>query len=193
LPTGLRSLRGAEGEDPLEVDASIERLFVLAAWPTSSTVRSTGRRSAAWRCRQRAGRRRRHRLALRRDLAFVSLMGAAIAMGNCAVMVPSERQALIATDLYQVLDTSDVPPGVVNIVTGDKRSLGLELARHDTVDAIPVSASARCGRAGEGLDRQSSRPGANRGARLVRSGNRRRQRSPPSRHPGEEHLDPYGE
>jgi aldehyde dehydrogenase (NAD+) len=69
-------------------------------------------------------------------LAFVSLMGAAVAMGNTTIMVPSERQALIATDLYQVLDTSDVPAGVVNIVTGDKRALGLELAKHDAVDAI---------------------------------------------------------
>ena len=69
-------------------------------------------------------------------LAFVSLMGAAIAAGNAVVMLPSEAQALIATDLYQVLDTSDVPGGVVNIVTGDKRALALELAKHDAVDAI---------------------------------------------------------
>jgi aldehyde dehydrogenase (NAD+) len=51
-------------------------------------------------------------------------------------MVPSEGQALAATDLYQVLDTSDLPGGVVNIVTGDKAKLGLELAKHDAVDAI---------------------------------------------------------
>jgi aldehyde dehydrogenase (NAD+) len=57
-------------------------------------------------------------------------------MGNRAVIVPSERQALIATDFYQVLETSDVPAGVVNIVTGDKAALGLELAKHDAVDAI---------------------------------------------------------
>ena len=51
-------------------------------------------------------------------------------------MVPSESRALLATDLYQVLDTSDLPGGVVNIVTGDRRALGLELAKHDAVDAI---------------------------------------------------------
>jgi aldehyde dehydrogenase (NAD+) len=45
-------------------------------------------------------------------------------------------EALAATDFYQVLDTSDVPGGVVNIVTGDKAALGLELAKHDAVDAI---------------------------------------------------------
>ena len=69
-------------------------------------------------------------------LAFVSLMGAAIATGNAAVMVPSMAQALVATDFYQILDTSDLPGGVINIVTGDKGPLGLELAKHDAVDAI---------------------------------------------------------
>jgi aldehyde dehydrogenase (NAD+) len=69
-------------------------------------------------------------------LAFVSLMGAAIAAGNAVVMVPSMAQAPVATDFYQVLDTSDVPGGVINIVTGDKHVLGLELAKHDAVDAI---------------------------------------------------------
>ncbi|MEP2924902.1 MAG: aldehyde dehydrogenase family protein [Bauldia litoralis] len=69
-------------------------------------------------------------------LAFVTLMAGAIAAGNTVVMVPSEGQALLATDLYQVLDTSDLPGGVVNIVTGDRRALGLELAKHDAVDAI---------------------------------------------------------
>ncbi|MEP2744942.1 aldehyde dehydrogenase family protein, partial [Bauldia litoralis] len=64
-------------------------------------------------------------------LAFVTLMAGAIAAGNTVVMVPSEAQALLATDLYQVLDTSDLPGGVVNIVTGDRRALGLELAKHD--------------------------------------------------------------
>jgi aldehyde dehydrogenase (NAD+) len=69
-------------------------------------------------------------------LGFVSLVAPAIAMGNSVVVVPSERMPLLATDFYQVLDTSDVPDGVVNIVTGDKRALALELAKHDAVDAI---------------------------------------------------------
>jgi aldehyde dehydrogenase (NAD+) len=69
-------------------------------------------------------------------LAFVSLMAAAVAAGNAVVMLPSERQALIATDFYQVLETSDVPAGVVNIVTGDKHVLAVELAKHDAVDAV---------------------------------------------------------
>lgn len=43
-------------------------------------------------------------------LGFVSLVAPAIAMGNTVVAVPSEKYPLSATDLYQVLETSDVPP-----------------------------------------------------------------------------------
>jgi aldehyde dehydrogenase (NAD+) len=57
-------------------------------------------------------------------------------MGNTVVIVPSERYPLSATDLYQVFDTSDVPGGVVNIVTGIRDSLAAVLAAHDNVDAV---------------------------------------------------------
>ena len=61
-------------------------------------------------------------------LGAVSLLAPAIAMGNRVVLVPSWPAPLAATDLYQVLDTSDVPGGVVNIVTGDPGELGGTLA-----------------------------------------------------------------
>jgi aldehyde dehydrogenase (NAD+) len=57
-------------------------------------------------------------------------------MGNTVVALPSERYPLSATDLYQVFDTSDVPGGVVNIVTGKRDSLAAVLAAHDNVDAV---------------------------------------------------------
>ncbi len=69
-------------------------------------------------------------------LAFVSLVWPAIAMGNCVVAVPSPRHPLSATDLYSVLDTSDLPAGVVNIVTGEANALAATLADHDGVDAV---------------------------------------------------------
>jgi aldehyde dehydrogenase (NAD+) len=69
-------------------------------------------------------------------LGFVSLVLPAIAMGNRVVAVPSQTHPLAATDLYQVLDTSDVPGGVVNIVTGDRDALARTLAEHDDVDAL---------------------------------------------------------
>jgi aldehyde dehydrogenase (NAD+) len=69
-------------------------------------------------------------------LGFVSLVMPAIAMGNRVVAVPSATQPLAATDFYQVLETSDVPAGVINIVTGDRDELAKTLADHDEVAAL---------------------------------------------------------
>ncbi|MFP5508756.1 MAG: amino acid racemase [Alphaproteobacteria bacterium] len=69
-------------------------------------------------------------------LGLVSLMGPAIAMGNRVVLVASEAFPLAATDLYQILDTSDVPGGVVNILTGSHAELAPTLAAHADVDAL---------------------------------------------------------
>jgi aldehyde dehydrogenase (NAD+) len=69
-------------------------------------------------------------------LAFVSLVMPAITMGNCVVIAPSANHPLSATDFYSVLDTSDVPAGVVNIVTGEANVLAKTLAEHDGVDAL---------------------------------------------------------
>ncbi|HYA74346.1 MAG TPA: aldehyde dehydrogenase family protein, partial [Roseiarcus sp.] len=69
-------------------------------------------------------------------IGFVSLVMPAIAMGNCVVAVPSSAHPLSATDFYTVLDASDVPAGVVNIVTGDSATLAKVLADHDGVDAL---------------------------------------------------------
>ncbi len=69
-------------------------------------------------------------------LGFVSLMAPAIACGNTVVMIPSSAHPLSATDFYGVLDTSDVPAGVVNIVTGATDPLARVLAEHDDVEAM---------------------------------------------------------
>jgi aldehyde dehydrogenase (NAD+) len=57
-------------------------------------------------------------------------------MANTVVAVPSAKNPLVATDFYQVLDTSDVPGGVINIVTGSPNELTPILAAHDDVDGI---------------------------------------------------------
>ena len=69
-------------------------------------------------------------------LGFLSTGLPAIAMGNTVVAVPSSSAPLAATDLYQVLDTSDVPAGVVNIVTGVGEELAPVLAAHDDVEGV---------------------------------------------------------
>jgi aldehyde dehydrogenase (NAD+) len=68
-------------------------------------------------------------------LAFVSLVLPAIAMGNRVVATPSPLHPLAATDFYQVIETSDMPAGVVNIVTGERDLLAKTLAEHDEVAA----------------------------------------------------------
>jgi aldehyde dehydrogenase (NAD+) len=75
-------------------------------------------------------------------LALISLVMPAIAMGNRVVVVPSSLHPLAATDFYQVLDTSDVPAGVVNIVTGEGDVLAKVLADHEGVDALWYCGSA---------------------------------------------------
>ena len=69
-------------------------------------------------------------------LALISLVAPAIAAGNRVVAVPSTRHPLAATDFYQILDTSDLPGGVVNLVTGDREELTRVLADHDEVAAL---------------------------------------------------------
>ncbi len=69
-------------------------------------------------------------------LGFISTVIPAITMGNNIIVIPSEKFPFSATDFYQILETSDVPAGVVNIITGDKDELSQVLAKHDDVDAI---------------------------------------------------------
>ncbi|WP_409521297.1 aldehyde dehydrogenase family protein [Massilia sp.] len=69
-------------------------------------------------------------------LGFISLVAPALALGNRVIAVPSEAHPLSATDLYQVLDTSDLPGGALNIVTGSADELARTLATHGDIDAV---------------------------------------------------------
>jgi aldehyde dehydrogenase (NAD+) len=81
-------------------------------------------------------------------LGLISLLAPALAMGNTTVVVPSAAAPLVATDLYQVLEYSDVPAGAINIVTGHTAELAAVLAKHDDVDGLWVVAEADiCARA----------------------------------------------
>ena len=135
----LATVSGARrGAAKAEVDAAVARLFTFAAWADKyeGAVHKPPFRGLALAMNEPVGVVGIVAPEAPRLLPFVTLMAAAITAGNTTVMIPSEQAALLATDLYQVLDTSDVPGGVVNIVTGDRMKLGLELAKHDAVDAI---------------------------------------------------------
>ncbi|HEX4791135.1 MAG TPA: aldehyde dehydrogenase family protein [Actinospica sp.] len=72
-------------------------------------------------------------------LGLVSVLAPAIAAGNTAVLVAPESAALPAISLAEVLATSDLPGGVVNILTGRVAELGRPLADHRDVDALDLA------------------------------------------------------
>jgi aldehyde dehydrogenase (NAD+) len=133
----LTSMTGSK--DPQrEVQASIERLFYYAAWAdkydglahqppmhgiTVALNEPVGVIGIV--CPNEAPL-----------LGFIALVAPAIALGNRVVAVPSEAFPLSAIDLYQVFDTSDLPGGVVNIVTGSADELARTLATHGDIDAV---------------------------------------------------------
>jgi acyl-CoA reductase-like NAD-dependent aldehyde dehydrogenase len=81
-------------------------------------------------------------------LGLVSVLAPVLAGGNTAVVVTSKERPLPAVSLAEVLATSDVPNGTVNLLTGDAEELGTWLAEHADVDAIDLT-GAPAGRAME--------------------------------------------
>jgi aldehyde dehydrogenase (NAD+) len=77
-------------------------------------------------------------------LGLLSLVLPLITMGNTVVAIPSEQYPLIAGDLYQLFDTSDLPGGVINLVTGRTSELTKILAEHDDVDVVWCFADEAC-------------------------------------------------
>jgi len=121
-----------------EVQAAISRLFSYAAWSDKyeGAVHRPPLRGAVLAIPEAIGV---IGMACPDEyplLGFVSLVAPAIAMGNTVVVIPSQQSPSSATDCYQVLETSDLPSGVVNIVTGERDTLSQVLADHDDVDAM---------------------------------------------------------
>jgi aldehyde dehydrogenase (NAD+) len=132
----LTGCRSADAER--EVDVTIARLFTYAAYADKwgGTVQETALRGLTLAAHEPVGVIGIACPDALPLLGFVSLIAPAIARGNSVVVVPSEKHPLLATDFYQVLDTSDVPAGVVNIVTGVRDVLSRTLVEHDDVDAM---------------------------------------------------------
>ncbi len=141
----IAQLTGESHSDAqVEVDSAISRLFTYAAWADKydGLVHSTPSRNVTLAMNEPIGV---IGIACPDEaplLGFVSLLAPAIAMGNTIVIIPSEKYPLSATDFYQVLETSDVPDGVINIVTGGRETLAAVLAEHDDVESIWYFGSA---------------------------------------------------
>lgn len=127
-----------------EVDAAIERLFAFAGWADKfdGAVHNPPSRAIAAAMVEPVGVIGILAPPSRPLLGSVALLAPAIAMGNTVVLVPSEKSPLSVTDLYQVFETSDLPSGVVNVVTGPTKAMAKMLAEHDGVDAVWCAADA---------------------------------------------------
>ncbi len=126
------------GGDENEVEASIERCFSYAAWADKfeGQVHGTPLRGLTYTLNEAIGV-----IGIVCDenaplLGLMSLLLPAVAMGNTVVLIPSENSPLPAVELYRVLEASDVPSGVINILTGLHSEMEAVLAEHDGVDAI---------------------------------------------------------
>ena len=121
-----------------EVHLGIERIFSYAAWADKfdGAVHNPPFRNVALAMKEPIGTLGILCPADTPLLGFLSLVMPAICVGNTVIAIPSEKYPLITGDLYQVWETSDLPGGVVNIITGRASELLKTLAEHDDVDAI---------------------------------------------------------
>ena len=127
-----------EAQAAAEVNAGIERIFSYAAWADKfdGAVHNPPFRNVAIAMNEPIGTvgvicPRENPL-----LGFLSVVMPLLAVGNTVIAIPSESYPLITGDLYQLFDTSDLPGGAVNIVTGYQSQLLKVLAEHEDVDAV---------------------------------------------------------
>ena len=121
-----------------EVEVSIQRIFAYAAYADKydGQVHSTTSKNVTLAMPEALGVLGIVCSDENPLLGFLSLLLPALAMGNNVVIVPSEKHPFSATDFYQILETSDVPAGTVNIITGRKDELASEMAKHFNIDGL---------------------------------------------------------
>ena len=139
----IKAQTGKDGAE--EVAQSVERLFAFAGWADKydGAVHNPPIRAVA--------------VAMVEPIGVLGIVAppSRPLLGSIALLAPAHRDgqpggagpvravaALSITDLYQVIETSDVPDGVINIVTGESAALAKTLAEHDGVDALWVAGNA---------------------------------------------------
>lgn len=138
LAENLDGVRRDFPVSPSEMEAAIRRLFEWAAWADKfdGQVHDVPLRGMTYTWNEPVGVLGIVCPDEAPLLGLVTLAGAALAMGNVVVAIPSAVDPIPGAELYRVLDASDVPAGVFNIVTGLHEELLPTLADHDDVDAI---------------------------------------------------------
>lgn len=135
----ISDLTGKTKEEALsEVDKSVGRLFYWASYADKygGSVQETQLYGTVIKIHEPVGV---VAIACPDDyplLGFVSLFAPAVCRSNSVVVVPSSKYPLAALDMYQIFDTSDLPGGVVNILTGTRDHVVKYLAEHQNVDGI---------------------------------------------------------
>jgi aldehyde dehydrogenase (NAD+) len=121
-----------------EVEASLDALFTYAAWADKydGHVHGVPIRGVALAMKEPVGVIATVCSDMHPLLGFIAPMATALSMGNRTILHASEAYPLAATDFMQVLETSDVPAGVVNILTGDRADVVSHMAAHMDIDAV---------------------------------------------------------
>ena len=121
-----------------EVELSIRRLFTYAAWADKfdGTISGVPVRGVGLTMREAIGNIIAFCPPNKPLLSLISCIAPAIAMGNRITTISPFIASMTATDFYQILETSDIPPGVVNILTGSHLELDSHVASHMDVDSV---------------------------------------------------------
>jgi aldehyde dehydrogenase (NAD+) len=121
-----------------EVTTCVERVFTYAAWADKfdGAVHNPPVRNISIAMNEAIGTVGVLCPADAPLLGFVSTVMPLVATGNVVVAIPSERYPLVIGELYQVFETSDLPGGVVNMVSGRATELLRVLAEHADLDAL---------------------------------------------------------
>lgn len=135
----ISQLTGKSEKDALtEFDLAISRIFTYAAWcdKYDGQIHQPPAHVVTLAMKEAVGN-----IAIVAPeegglLGLISTIMPAIALGNRVIVIPSEQTSLLATDFYQVLNTSDLPAGVINIITGDRNVLTDTLAKHYDIEGF---------------------------------------------------------
>ncbi|MEM8577427.1 MAG: aldehyde dehydrogenase family protein [Pseudomonadota bacterium] len=133
----IDALTGA-GTGAEEVEASLQTLFAAAAWADKfdGAAHHVPIRGVALGMKEPVGVIGALCPAALPLHGLIRLMAPGIAMGNRMILAASEAFPLVATDFVQVIETSDVPAGVVNILTGPHDAVAGTMADHADIGAL---------------------------------------------------------
>jgi aldehyde dehydrogenase (NAD+) len=146
----LLAATATPAEADAEVQAAVECLFTAAAWADKheGAVHQPPLRGVTMALHEAMGIVGVVAPDAQPLLGLLQLVAPALALGNRVVALPSRTQPLVAAELYALLDTSDLPGGALNLVTGPVDELAETLASHAEVDALwwPSASTAQATR-----------------------------------------------